>query len=145
MCELRSLIYRLVLSKTVTVACSQVRSQGGAVLHWGGAVLEAGENLKRSWPRFWLLFTQIVSPFLSKFRWSPKKKRSSSRLNPVFVLYITLGTEPTLIAKTVGGAIFVFTAKIGLKSAKNRLFCILFKAMRGLEPPALPSYATASS
>ena len=69
-----------------------------------------------------------------------KKKRSSSRLNPVFVLYIALGTRSTLIAKTVMGAIFVFTAKLGLKSAKNRLFYILFKAMGGSSPP--PPLAT---
>ena len=53
-------------------------------LHWGD-VLEAGKNIKRSWPRFSLVFTRIGSVFLSKFRWSPtNKKRSWSRLKPSF-------------------------------------------------------------
>ena len=44
----------------------------------------------------------------------------------------------------MGGAIFNFSQKIGLKSAKNVPFCILHKPMGGLEPPRpLPGYATA--
>ena len=37
-----------------------------------------------------------------------------------------------------GGAVFIFGVKIGLKSTKNVLFCVLFR----LEPPPL-GYATA--
>ena len=39
-----------------------------------------------------------------------------------------------------GGAIFIFEAKIGLKSTKNVLFCILFRPMGGARAP--PGYAT---
>ena len=124
-------------------------------LQWGGAVLEAGNNIKRSWPRFWSVFTQI-EPF---FFFCPnlcdlQKKRSSLKLsqffcadlgdlqkriekkglqpgwNPVFLVEITSGRWPILIAHAKGGrAIFVFGAKIGLKSAKNGVFCILFRPM----------------
>ena len=40
------------------------------------------------------------------------------------------------------GAIFIFGAKISLKSTKNRVFCILFRPTAGLEPPAPPGYDT---
>ena len=36
----------------------------------------------------------------------------------------------------MGGAIFSFSQKIGLKSTKNMRFCILHKPMGGLEPPS---------
>ena len=43
----------------------------------------------------------------------------------------------------MGGAIFHFSQKIGLKSTKSMRFCILHKPMGGLEPPpAPPGYAT---
>ena len=42
----------------------------------------------------------------------------------------------------MGGAIFNFLQKIGLKSTKNVRFCILHKPMGGLEPPRPPGYAT---
>ena len=38
----------------------------------------------------------------------------------------------------MGGAIFHFSQKIGLKSTKNMRFCILHKPMGGLEPPPAP-------
>ena len=38
----------------------------------------------------------------------------------------------------MGGAIFNFSQKIGLKSIKNVRFCILHKPMGGLEPPRPP-------
>ena len=34
-----------------------------------------------------------------------------------------------------GGAVFIFGAKIGLKSTRNVLFCILFRPIGELEPP----------
>ena len=44
----------------------------------------------------------------------------------------------------IGGAIFVFSAKIGLKTAKNVAFCVLFRPMGAVDPLApLPrGYAT---
>ena len=38
----------------------------------------------------------------------------------------------------MGGAIFHFSQKIGLKTTKNMRFCILHKPMGGLEPPHPP-------
>ena len=45
----------------------------------------------------------------------------------------------------LGGAIFVFRAKISLKTAKNMPFSILFRPMGAIAPFAIapPSYATA--
>ena len=40
----------------------------------------------------------------------------------------------------MGGTIFVCSTKIGLKSAKNGVFCILFRPIGGCSPP--PGYAT---
>ena len=37
-----------------------------------------------------------------------------------------------------GGAVYIFGAKIGLKSIKNVLFCILFRPIGGCSPPASP-------
>ena len=55
------------------------------------------------------MFTQAQSEFF----WSISHK--------VFVQFSSLGR-----------AIFVFSAKIGLKSAKNRVFCTLFRPLGGL-------------
>ena len=42
----------------------------------------------------------------------------------------------------MGGAMFHFSQKIGLKSTKYMRFCILHKPMGGLEPPPAPPLAT---
>ena len=42
----------------------------------------------------------------------------------------------------MGGSIFNFSQKIGLKSTKNMRFCILHKPMGGLEPSPAPPLAT---
>ena len=42
----------------------------------------------------------------------------------------------------MGGAIFHFSQKIGLKSTKNMLFCILHKPMGGARAPPAPPLAT---
>ena len=114
--------------------CSQEFASGG--LFWR---LETTSNdldpdfdrslirLSQWWPPK-KVFTKIETVFLSK-------------VNPVFLVQITSGPTPILIAHTFGGAIFVFEAKISLKSAKNRVFCILFRPMGGAI--ALPGYATA--
>ena len=135
-------------------------------LQWRGAVLETKSTIKRSWPRFWSVFTQIVSVILPKFRWpqkkkkkiftqiesvyfSPnlgdlrKKKRSSTRLKPSFSDLNYIRSLTNSHRQCQWGAIFVFSAKIGLKSAKNGVFCILFRAMEWgtVVPPPL-GYAT---
>ena len=87
----------------------------------------------------------IQTFFQPKNTWSPKKKRSSPKLRPIFwpnskiqTLFHTpsqhllhdFGTQFPL-----GGAVFNFSPNIGLKSNKNMRFCILHKLMGGLEPP----------
>ena len=42
----------------------------------------------------------------------------------------------------MGGAIFHFSQKIGLKSTKNMRFCILHKPMGGARAPPAPPLAT---
>ena len=37
-----------------------------------------------------------------------------------------------------GGAVFIFGAKIGIKSTKNVLFCILFRPIGGAVAPPAP-------
>ena len=106
------------------------------------------------------VFTEIESDFLAEIRNSKvfsaqikvvlkKKKRSSPKLRLIFrpisqIQTFKGGCFP------MGGAIFNFSQKIGLKSTKNMRFCILHKPMGKLEPPAPPpppppGYATDSN
>ena len=77
------------------------------------------------------VFTEIERVFLSKFRWSPKRERSSCRLRRSFSdpLHLRFFTKSHSNYLRGGGAIFVFSAKISLKSAKSTVFCILFWPM----------------
>ena len=59
------------------------------------------------------------------------------------MVQITASPSQLLIANPIGGAIFIFGAKIGRKSTKNVLFCILFRPMGSSSPPP-PGYATAT-
>ena len=60
------------------------------------------------------------------------------------MVQITASPSQLLFANPSGGAIFIFGAKIGLKSTKNVIFCILFRQMGGIRaPPAPPGYANA--
>ena len=69
------------------------------------------------------VFTEIETNFFGQFR------KSKSLRGGCFPM---------------GGAIFNFSQKIGLKSTKNVRFCILHKPMGGLNPPPRPpGYATA--
>ena len=83
------------------------------------------------------LHSDWVGIFFSKFRWSSKKKRSSTRPKPSVsdLNYIKSLTDSH--RQCQWGAILVFGAKIGLKSNKNGVFCILFRAMgwEGCRPP----------
>ena len=80
-----------------------------------------------------------LSPKLRRFSVQSKvisKKRALDRLKqPSFLVKITSGPTPILIANTFGGGIFVFKAKFGFKSAKNGVFCIVFTPMGGNCPP----------
>ena len=67
-------------------------------------------------------FAKIQSDFSPKFRKFKRLRGGSFRM---------------------GGAIFHFSQKIGLKNTKYMRFCILHKPMGGLEPPPPPpGYAT---
>ena len=74
------------------------------------------------------VFTQIQSVFWPTLG-DVKKK------TPVFWSEITAGPLQLLIANPSGG-IFIIGANIGLKSAKNVVFYILFRPMGELESPA---------
>ena len=105
-------------------------------LQWGGggggAVLEAGNNIKQSWTRFWLVCTQIESVFhphlgdfkkrkrsslrLSRFFCSnsgdlQKKKRCSARLKPRFSGWNDTASWPILIANANWEGYFRFKCK----------------------------------
>ena len=75
-----------------------------------------------------------------------KKKRSSPKLRRIFLpeadiqtlfqaesrhLLHNFGTQFPL-----GGAVFIFSPNIGLKSTKSMRFCILYRPMEGSCPPA---------
>ena len=72
-----------------------------------------------------------------------KKKRSSPKFRIIFLPISQIQTFEGGSFR-MGGAIFHFSQKIGLKSTKIMRFCILHKPMGGLEPPPPPpGYATA--
>ena len=102
------------------------------------------EIQRLSWPE-----SEIWRFFPAKIRWSSKKKslrrlwvRSRTKKTPLFwskwrhVLH-NFGSQIPL-----GGAVFIFVTKIGLKSTKNVLFCILFRPMEGARAPLSPPTAT---
>ena len=68
-------------------------------------------------------FTKIQSLFLTNFGCAPEKK-STFLVQKQQVLHNFCSPIPS-----GGGAVFIFGAKIGLKSTKNALFCILFRPM----------------
>ena len=103
---------------------------------------------KRSSPKFRVIFrpkSKIQRVFPPKIRWSPKKKkRSSPKFRAIFLPKFRKFKRLRGGSCRMGGAIFHFLQKIGLKSTKNMRFCILHKPMGGLEPPPRlpPGYAT---
>ena len=89
-------------------------------------------------PNFHLFSTglrQIQSVFLSKIKWSPKKKVFTEIRSVFFVNWHPL---LQLISRSLGGlfsfggVISRFRTKINLKTAKNMPICILFRPMGGL-------------
>ena len=89
----------------------------------------------------------VVFVFFVQIQVISKKQKNKKGLqpcwSPAFLVEITSGPWPILIANGNGGrAIFVFSAKIGLKSTKNGVFCILFRPMGETIPPHPPFLAT---
>ena len=69
-----------------------------------------------------------------------KKKRSSPKFKAIFLPKFRNFKRFRGGSFRMGGAIFNFSQKIGLKSTKNMRFCILHKPMGGLEPPPPPPW-----
>ena len=121
-----------------------------------GAILKEWDYCKRPWPEF-LLFRPMNFGQNRKFKrfFGPntgdlQKKRSSPNLkrifghNRIFRRFFRLnhGIYFAFSApKFLWGAVFNFSAKIGLKSTKNVQFWILYRQMGGSSPPA-PLLAT---
>ena len=78
--------------------------------------------------------TQVIfkKKVFTDFGWAPEPKNST------ILVQITASSNP------VGGAIFIFGAKIGLKSTENVLFCILFRPMGGTRAPPMATLLVAS-
>ena len=70
------------------------------------------------------------------FGWAPEPKNST------ILVQIMASLSQLLLPNPVGGAVFIFGAKISIKSPKNMLFCILFRPIGGLEPPLATLLAT---
>ena len=69
-----------------------------------------------------------------------KKKRSSPKFRAIFLPKFRKFKRLRGGSFRMGGAIFHFLQKIGLKSTKNMRFYILHKPMGGLEPPPAPPW-----
>ena len=94
-----------------------------------GPVLEAGSNIKRSWPKFWSDFSQSESVFLSKLGDLQNKKRKVFSQTEAQFFWSNSHQVRDHFSSRIPmrrGAIFILTAKISFKSANNRVFCILF-------------------
>ena len=87
------------------------------------------------------IFTAIETVFLSKVKWSLKKKGLHPGWNPLFwtISHQVLHQFSSPIPLG-GGAIFVFNSKIGLKNAKNRVTYFAYSSGQWgkLEPPTHP-------
>ena len=89
----------------------------------------------------------LQNQVISKKKKKKKKKRSSPKFKAIFLPKFRKFKRFRGGSFRMGGAIFNFSQKIGLKSTKNMRFCILHKPMGGARapPPAPPGYATAFS
>ena len=135
----------------------QARSQD---LGKGGAILKEWELCKQPWLEFSLFLNQfhtvcpkIETNFLGKLGNSKvfsaqnqvvskkKKKKKKKGLHRNWDWFFGPNRKFKRLRGgcfPIGGAIFNFSQKIGLKSTKNVRFCILHKSMGGLEPPRPP-------
>ena len=88
--------------------------------------------------------SEIPTVFRPKNRWSPKKKKKVINRNwkgffgeignsNNYSGRITATPSPLQHPNPFGGAVFIFWAKLDLKTSKNVRFCILFRPMGGLE------------
>ena len=100
---------------------------------------------KRSSPKFKGFFQSKLGDLKKK----KKKKRSSPTLSELQNRKIHYSSPnngkffTTSAPKSLWGAVFIFGAKIDLKSTKNVLVCIFFRPMGRLElPPPPAGYAT---
>ena len=88
-------------------------------------------------------FSRFFSPNLGDLQKHKKLKKVFSRAETQFFRSKSHHVLDQFSSpKLMGGATFAFGAKIGLKSAKNGVFYILFRPMGGYSPPPLSGYAT---
>ena len=104
---------------------------------------------KRSSPKLSLIFwpkSEVQTIFQPKNKWSPKqKKRSTPKLSLIFRPKSEIETlfhnesrhlhHNFGIQFPLGGTVFNFSPKIGLKGNKNVRFCILHKPIGGARAP----------
>ena len=72
---------------------------------------------------------------LNSFRWLFDRPALPSRSENAFIPDVY---NKASAPNSFRGAVFIFRAKIGLRSIKNVLFCILFSPMGAQDSPALP-------
>ena len=98
--------------------------------------------------------SEIETDFPPKNRWFRKKKGLHQNWNEFFgqnrkfILFFRPNrgnSFTTLAPKSLWAAVFVFWAKIGLKSTKNVRFCILYRPMGKLDLPQPPLAMRAKS
>ena len=100
----------------------------------------------RKFRRIFSLKSEVQTLFQPKNRWSQKKKKKvfaeietdfpdKIGNSNAFSGRFTASTSQLRHPISFGGAVFIFSPKIGLKSTKNVRFCILYRLMGGLEPP----------
>ena len=126
--------------------CNVIRSQkdksrSGAqpgICIGGGAVLETGNNIKRSWPRFLLVFTQIESVFKPKFRCSQKKKDFIQAETQFFWSISDQVFDQFSSQIPLRGQFSFLVQKSTSKVLKTGYFAYSSGQWGGLEPPTRP-------
>ena len=129
--------------------CNQARSQefalGGGGLFW--ILDETSNDLDPDFNRSLIGLSRFFRPktgCLQKKSLHPNPDSVSDQLwvrskknktNSSFVVQITASPSQLLLTNPFGESIFNFGAKIGLKSTKNVVFCILLKPMREARAP----------
>ena len=86
---------------------------------------------------------RFFGPNLRNLKKKKKRKKIFSQAETQFFCsksHLILGQLSSPIQ--LGGDYFRFSAKIGLKSAKNGVFCVLFRQMGAIAPPPPPRLPT---